>query len=163
MNLAPLLQVADVIEAEVAEHNQGKMRFNMQDWSCIRTEDVNDCFTAACIAGHVCATFNHDEWLEWTQNDEAHHISEWAQKFLELDDEQASVLFVCWMRKYDEDGNFRAVNPPYKLHLRTVTEQVKYVPALLRWMAANDSVNWWDAIEAHGLKSVFNTHDRYLG
>jgi hypothetical protein len=149
MNLAPLLKVADMIEAEVAEHNQGKIRFDMSVWGENHIEDENDCFTAACIAGHVVAVSDPGTWRTLLENDNGSEAAGLARDILDLTPKQAMMLFSVTNGK-DEDI-------PYMIHYWKVTRKAHLVPGILRWMVANNSVDWWDAVEALNLRGELAT------
>ena len=128
MNKENMYKVADAIEkGEIA-------KFNMHNFVA-RNYDGSEysCGTAACVGGFT-SLLARQEVRDGKDNE---HIycshQDTAQHYLDLTFEQGMDLFYAYT--HDEaipgvDGN------------------KEHVPAALRWMANNNSVNWDDAFEA---------------
>lgn len=133
MNKEAMYKVADTIEKHSA------VALNMYDWIAQRPvyPDEHHCGTAACIAGFTLLALDPKRFMEAQSNvnmlgQTVEDVMTPAGALLGLDPFEAGDLFV-------PEINFMRIN-----------EHRDEVPAILRWMADNDKVDWHRAIEETG-------------
>lgn len=126
MNTKLIRQVADTIEAHPETYDQGTWGWA---WQEIDQEHALPCGTAACVAGHICAS---DNALANDLMTEEGGVRETARRLADVPEELSEMLFsMCWpwwwFKRAGRPG--RAGNPG------TIVPGSKDAPVILRWLA----------------------------
>lgn len=122
--------------------------FGMETWGDLRSSDADRetkvvaCGTSACVAGWACLINNPAAFYERLQGLYWFATEDPAQRLLGLTKDEAHHLFY--------GGN---------VGMHQINEVREYVPDALRWMALNDTVDWYRALSAVGASVDYKTPD----
>ncbi len=131
MNKERLLQVADAIEREEIA------KFDMGTWYSRPSDafkaEYPKCETTGCVAGFAMLMFGDGDYSSMHQ---------FPAKLLEVPEDVAYELFYAGSVATDDDSGFTVISAN--------RDYTQAVPEALRWMVANDTINWRDALTAIG-------------